>query len=161
MFYLCTGARAFAPPREPLTARAGQEGGTVEVEGWIAELPTERIWENGGTAMETEMEVTSLFGETGWERTSGRVLLRVDAAPEKMPKVGDVVRLAGYLTLPERPKNPGEFDRVQHLQSRGLDYLLKVRTADVESSGADQGCPLSPSDAAQQQTGRNTEGRQS
>jgi hypothetical protein len=89
--------------------------------------------------METEMEVTSLFGETGWERTSGRVLLRVDPSPEKMPKVGDVVRLAGYLTLPERPMNPGEFDRVRHLQSRGLDYILKVRTQDLETVGDQKG----------------------
>ena len=139
VFALYAGARAYAPPRESLKARAGQEGGTVEVEGWIAELPTERIWENGGKAMETEMEVISLFGETGWERTSGRVLLRVDPSPEKMPKVGNVVRLVGYLTLPERPMNPGEFDRVRHLQSRGLDYILKVRTQDLETVGDQNG----------------------
>jgi hypothetical protein len=116
VFSLYAGARAYAPPQESLRARAGQEGGTVRVEGWIAELPTERVWENGAKAMEAEVEATSLFGEAGWERTSGRVLLRVDPSPEKMPRVGEVVRVAGYLTLPERPRNPGEFDRVRQLQ---------------------------------------------
>jgi ComEC/Rec2-related protein len=109
------------------------------VEGWIAELPTERIWQNGGKAMETELEATSLFGETGWERTSGRVLLRVDPSPEKMPRVGEVVRVAGYLALPERARNPGEFDRVRHLQSRGLDYILRVRPGEMEGCGEKQG----------------------
>ena len=139
VFALYAGARAYAPPRESLRARAGQEGGAVLVEGWIAELPTERIWENGGKAMETELEATSLYGERGWERTSGRVLLRVDPSPEKMPKVGEVVRVAGYLTLPERPRNPGEFDRVRHLESRGLDYILKVRPEGLENGGERKG----------------------
>jgi len=139
VFALYAGARAYAPPRESLRARAGSEGGTVRIEGWIAELPAERIWENGGKAMETELEATSLFGEAGWERTSGRVLLRVDPSPEKMPKVGEVVRLAGYLTLPERSRNPGEFDRIRHLQSRGLDYILKVRPEGLESGGERKG----------------------
>ena len=139
VFALYAGARAYAPPRESLKVRAGQEGGTARVEGWIAELPTERIWQNGGKAMETELEATSLFGEEGWERTSGRVLLRVDPSPEKMPSVGEVVRVAGYLALPDRPMNPGEFDRVRHLQSRGLDYILKVRSEDLESSGEEKG----------------------
>ncbi len=139
VFALYAGARAYAPHRESLRARAGSEGGSVRIEGWIAELPTERIWENGGKAMETELEATSLFGEAGWERTSGRVMMRVDPSPEKMPKVGEVVRVAGYLALPERPRNPGEFDRVRHLQSRGLDYVLKVRSEDLESSGKEKG----------------------
>jgi len=139
VFALYSGARAYAPARESLRARAGSEGGTVRIEGWVAELPTERIWENGGGAMEAELEATSLFGETGWERTSGRVLLRVDPSPEKMPRVGEVVRVAGYLTLPERSRNPGEFDRIRHLQSRGLDYILKVRSKDLESSGVKKG----------------------
>ena len=139
VFAIYAGARAYAPPRESLRARAGQEGGTVRVEGWIAELPTERIWQNGGKAMETELEATSLFGQTGWERTSGRVLLRVDPSPEKMPKVGEVVRVAGYLAFPDRPMNPGEFDRVRHLQSRGLDYILKVRSENLECSGEEKG----------------------
>jgi hypothetical protein len=89
--------------------------------------------------METELEATSLFGEAGWERTSGRVLLRVDPSPEKMPKVGEVVRVAGYLTLPEMSRNPGEFDRIRHLQSRGLDYIIRVRSEDLESSGEEKG----------------------
>jgi len=139
VFALYAGARAYAPPRESLRARAGQEGGTVRIEGWIAELPTERIWENGGKAMETELEATSLYGERGWERTSGRVLLRVDPSPEKMPRVGEVVQVAGYLTLPERPRNPGEFDRVRHLESTGLDYILKVRPEGLESDGEKNG----------------------
>jgi len=53
--------------------------------------------------------------------------------------VGEVVRVAGYLTLPERPINPGEFDRVRHLQSRGLDYILKVGSEDLKISGEEKG----------------------
>ena len=139
VFAIYAGARAYAPPRDSLRARAGKEGGSVRIEGWIAELPTERVWENGEKAMEAELEATSLMGESGWERTSGRVLLRVNPAPEKMPAVGEVVRVEGYLTLPERPKNPGEFDRVRHLESRGLDYVFKVRAENLESGGEKEG----------------------
>lgn len=139
VFALYAGARAYAPPRESLRARAGPEGGTVQVEGWVAELPTERVWENGSKAMETELEATSLWGGKGWEKTSGRVLLRVDPCPEKVPRVGEVVRVGGYLAWPEAPRNPGEFDRGRHLRSRGLDYVLKVRAVDLKSVGEKKG----------------------
>ena len=148
VFALSAGTRAYAPPRDSLRARAGEEGGTVILQGWMAELPTERIWQNGEKALESELEAISILGDKGWEKTSGRVLLRVDPAPEKVPKVGEIVRLAGYLALPEKPRNPGEFDRVQHLRARGLDYVLKVRLEELEIVGEQRGIPLAKMAAA-------------
>ena len=148
VFALYAGARAYAPPRDSLRARAGEEGGTVILQGWMAELPTVRIWENGKRALESELEVISIAGDQGWEKASGRVLLRVDPAPEKAPQVGEIVRVAGYLALPEKPRNPGEFDRGQHLRARGLDYVLKVRLEEFEIEGEQRGAFLAKMAAA-------------
>ena len=135
VFNLYAGARAFAPSADSLRARAGEKGGTVQVEGWVAELPTRRVWDGGGEALEAELEVVRLQGQSGWERTRGRVLMRVDPAPEKIPQVGEIVRVVGYLALPVEPRNPGEFNRVRHLRSRGLDYILRTRPEDLEWTG--------------------------
>ncbi|NCZ96453.1 ComEC/Rec2 family competence protein [bacterium] len=132
VFTLYAGARAFAPASDSLRARAGEKGGTAILQGWIAELPAERVWEGGKKVLETEMVVDSLQCEEGWERCPGRILMRIDPVLEDGPKVGDRIQAAGYLTLPEEPKNPGEFNRRTWLRSRGIDYQFRVQAGEVE-----------------------------
>ena len=135
VFALYASARAYAPDPQSIRARAGEQGGTARLEGIMVELPAERTWSNGGKALETEFRVERIETESGWQPSPGKVLIRVDPAPEVFPKVGDRLRVGGYLTLPESPKNPGEFDRRQHLRSQGLDYLFRVHPADLENTG--------------------------
>ena len=136
------GVRAYAPAKDSLRARAGEEAGTAILQGWIAELPAERVWQGGKKALETEMVVDSIQGEQGWERCPGRVLLRVDPAPEVWPQVGDRIRAAGYLSLPEPPKNPGEFPRRTYLRSRGIDHQFRVRAEELQILGPQPGAWL-------------------
>ena len=135
VFALYSSSRAYAPNPQSIRGRAGEEGGTAQVEGVMVELPAERIWSNGGKALEGEFRVERIRSESGWEPCSGKVLMRIDPAPEVIPAVGDLLRVGGYLTLPESPKNPGEFDRRQHIRSQGLDYLFRVHPADLENTG--------------------------
>ena len=135
VFALYTGARAYAPNPQSIKARAGEKGGSARLEGFLAELPTERVWANGGKALEVEFRVQRIETESGWEPCAGKVLMRIDPAPGNVPAVGDLLRVGGCCTLPESPKNPGEFDRRQHLRSQGLDYLFRVHPTDLESTG--------------------------
>lgn len=135
VFALYAGARAYAPHPQSIKARAGEKGGTARLEGIMVELPTERVWTNGGKSWEAEFQVKRIESESGWEPCSGKVLMRIDPAPEAIPAVGDLLWVAGYLTLPDSPQNPGEFDRRQHLRSQGLDYLFRVHPADLENTG--------------------------
>ena len=135
VFVLYTGARVFAPPVDSLRTRAGEEGGTAILGGWIAELPAERVWEGGKKALETEMVVDSIQGGAGWEPCPGRVLIRIEPAPEIQPKVGERLQAAGYLSLPKEPKNPGEFNRRTWLRSRGIDYQFRVRAEEADVLG--------------------------
>lgn len=142
VFVLYAGARVFAPSAESLRARAGGEGGTAILQGWVAELPTERIWEGGKKVLETEMVVDSIQGDQDWERCSGRILVRIDPAPEHGPKVGDRIQAAGYLSLPEEPKNPGEFNRRTYLRSRGIDFQFRVQSDEMKNLGPQPGAGL-------------------
>ena len=139
VFALYAGARAFAPSADSLEARAGEEGGTAILRGWIAELPAERTWEDGKTVLETEMVVDSIQSENGWEPCHGRVAMRIDPVKEPQPKVGERVQAAGYLSLPEKPKNPGEFNRRTWLRSRGIDYQFRVRSEELQILGPQPG----------------------
>jgi len=139
VFTLYAGARAFAPASDSLRARAGEEGGTAILQGWIAELPAERVWEGGKKVLETEVTVDSIQGEKGWETCSGRLLMRVDPTPDRWPKVGDRIQAAGYLSLPAGPKNPGEFNRKTWLRSRGIDYQFRVQAGEMEILGPQNG----------------------
>ena len=142
VFALYAGARAFAPSADSLRTRAGDEGGTAILQGWVAELPAKRTWQDGKEVLETEMKVVSIQGESAWEPCRGRVVLRVDPAPEIWPKVGNRIRAAGYLSLPEEPKNPGEFNRRTWLRSRGIDYQFRVRAEEMEILGSEKGSSL-------------------
>ena len=142
VFALYAGARTFAPSTESLRARAGAEGGTVILQGWVAELPAERVWGEGKKVLETEMVVDLIQGEQGWERCLGRILMRIDPTPEHWPNVGDRVRAAGYLSLPETPKNPGEFNRQTWLRSRGIDYQFRARAEAMQVLGVEPGAWL-------------------
>jgi ComEC/Rec2-related protein len=108
----------------------------------VAELPTERIWEGGKKVLETEMVVDSIQGDQDWERCSGRILVRIDPAPEHGPKVGDRIQAAGYLSLPEEPKNPGEFNRRTYLRSRGIDFQFRVQSDEMKNLGPQPGAGL-------------------
>jgi ComEC/Rec2-related protein len=139
VFALYAGARAFAPSADSLRARAWEEGGTAILQGWIAELPAQRTWEDGKTVLETEMVVDSIQSENGWEPCHGRVAMRIDPATEPQPKVGERVQAAGYLSLPGEPKNPGEFNRRTWLRSRGIDYQFRVRAEEMRILGPQPG----------------------
>ena len=139
VFALYAGARAFAPSADSLRARAGEEGGTAILQGWVAELPAERMWEDGKAVLETEMVVDSIQGENGWDSCHGRVAMRIDPLTESRPAVGDRIQAAGYLTLPEEPKNPGEFNRRTWLRSRGIDYQFRVRAEEMQVLGPQAG----------------------
>ena len=84
------------------------------------------------------MKVISIQSESAWEPCRGRVMMRVDPAPERWPKVGDRIQGAGYLSLPEEPKNPGEFNRRTWLRSRGIDYQFRVRAEEMKTLGPEQ-----------------------
>ena len=142
VFALYTNARVFAPSADSLRARAGEAGGTAILQGWIAELPAKRAWQEGKEVLETEMKVVSIQGDTGWEPCLGRVMLRLDPVPKTWPKVGDRIQTAGYLSLPEEPKNPGEFNRRTWLRSRGIDYQFRVRADGMETLGPEKGVGL-------------------
>ena len=139
VFVLYAGARAFAPAGESLRARAGEEGGTAILQGWVAELPAERVWEGGQKVLEAKMEVDSIQGEKGWEPCSGRVLLRIDPAPEAGFPVGERIEAVGYLTIPDLPKNPGEFNRRTWLRSRGIDFQFRAHAEEIKSLGPQPG----------------------
>ena len=139
VFALYAGARNFSPGADSLRARAGEEGGTAILQGWIAELPTERTWGDGKTVLETEMVVDSIQSEERWEVCRGRVAMRIDPLTEPQPKVGDRIQAAGYLSLPEEPKNPGEFNRRTWLRSRGIDYQFRLRAEEMQVLGPQPG----------------------
>ena len=139
VFALYAGARAYAPTKESLRARAGEEGGTAILQGWIADLPAERVWEGGKKVFEAKMQVDSIQGEKGWEKSPGRVLLRIDPAPEAGLPVGAQIEAAGYLTIPDLPKNPGEFNRRTWLRSRGIDFQFGVHAEEIKSPGSQPG----------------------
>ena len=139
VFVMYAGERAFAPSKESLRARAGEEGGTAILQGWIAELPAERTWEGGKKVLEARMKVDSIRGDGGWEKCPGHVLLRIDPAPLAGLPVGERVEVAGYLALPDLPKNPGEFNRRTWLRSRGIDFQCRVHAEDLKTLGDQPG----------------------
>ena len=142
VFTLYAGARAFAPAKESLRARAGEEGGTAILQGWIAELPTERLWEGGKKVLEAEMEVDLIRGEEGWERCPGRILLRIDPVPEAELPVGERIEAGGYLSIPDLPKNPGEFNRRTWFRAQGLDFQFRIRMEELKNLGPRPGAWL-------------------
>lgn len=49
---------------------------------------------------------------------------------------GDVLRVGGNLTEPDRPGNPGEFDYADHLRRQGICYVLWPDSIEVIGSGS-------------------------
>ena len=48
---------------------------------------------------------------------------------------GDVIRLTGKLSEPERPGNPGEFDYAEYLRRKGISYVMWPEEIRVISKG--------------------------
>lgn len=49
---------------------------------------------------------------------------------DDLPVPGSVVTIRGILSAPERPRNPGEYDRESDLRRRGIRYSLKVLSSE-------------------------------
>ena len=49
---------------------------------------------------------------------------------------GDMLRIGGNLTKPDKPGNPGEFDYADHLRRQGICYVLWPDSIEVIGSGS-------------------------
>src|SRR5262249_10518032 len=63
-----------------------------------------------------------------WLAVSGRVRMNVDGRLDGF-HVGDEVEAVGWMERPQRPANPGEFDRSAYARDRRLRAELHVRKA--------------------------------
>lgn len=92
---------------DPLAGRAA-----VQVEGVVG------LVESTGRRTRVWLDLDGVYDRDGWESSSGRVLLTVNARVELLP--GDRVRALAMLSEPRTFGNPGEFDYRHWLKRRGV-----------------------------------------
>jgi competence protein ComEC len=114
------GARFLRPACTPDAPCALALPGKAMIEGWIA---TDPVFEGDG--MRFDFEVAAVRAPEGWR--SVRSGVRVHArGVQGAWQVGDCLRLEAWLRLPRNFANPGAFDYVRHLRSRGIDVTGSI-----------------------------------
>ena len=92
---------------DPLAGRAA-----TQVEGVVD------LVESTGTRTKVWLDLDGVYDRDGWESSSGKLLLTVNARVELLP--GDRVRALAMLSEPRTFGNPGEFDYRHWLKRRGV-----------------------------------------
>lgn len=65
-----------------------------------------------------------------WLDVTGGVRVDVSGLASEL-RVGDEIELLGRLSLPERPRNPGEFDFAEFLRKQGVRAVMRCRSLDA------------------------------
>ncbi|MEM7577838.1 MAG: ComEC/Rec2 family competence protein [Planctomycetota bacterium] len=112
------------------------DGQLAEVEGTIVSRPRISAPSEGffaDFAYERPRTLTTLRveriarDEQRWENASGHILIKLDEAETSL-RIGDRVRLLGWVGDVGSPKNPGEFGYRDWLADRGVRGRMTVRT---------------------------------
>ncbi|GBF35306.1 late competence protein ComEC, DNA transport [Desulfocucumis palustris] len=92
---------------------------------------------------------TRYLVKTGWvtmggirKRYEGKIIIRA-AAGIPVFNYGHGLKARGYLSMPEEPGNPGQFNYRSYLSRRGIGGILAVNSGDqIDSTGLSGGNPL-------------------
>ncbi len=92
---------------------------------------------------------TRYLVETNWvtiggkrKRYEGRIIVRA-AADIRVFNYGHNLKARGYLSMPEKPGNPGQFNYRSYLLRRGIGGILTVDSGDdIDGTGLSGGSPL-------------------
>jgi len=95
------------------------------IEGWIATDPALQ-----GGDVRFDFDATAVRRREGWRAMHGGVRMRVQGVREAW-HVGDCLRVEAWLRAPHNFANPGAFDYVSYLRSRGIDVTGSVRPEDA------------------------------
>lgn len=112
-------------------------GHFVTVEGWVSGEPDVR-------SREVYYRVRPDWLTFGDKRrlVSGNVLIRCTKGG-KVYGYGDRVVARGYLSMPDEPGNPGQFDYRMYLLRKGIGAVLSVKDeGDIVTTGTGTGNPL-------------------
>ena len=125
---------------------------------WWGTVVSEPVRRDGRLELTLALEAVAVPrpGGTGdRQRIRGKVLLRVlqwegsEAGqseadqPDEDPRVGQCLRIYGWVSPPSPPRNPGEFDYAGWLRAQGIGALLYTRDRSaVEVSGWGRLSPL-------------------
>lgn len=144
-------------PASDLSHFANHDGTTARIRGVVHSAPVAQTTRHdvlrslpGDAASATTRFIVRAVerqdgGTQHWHSASGRVQVTVvGVLPRTTPiTVGDSVELLGRLTLPEEPRNPGEFDFASYLRDQKITTTLQVRETE-QVLRIQQGGPTSP-----------------
>ena len=84
--------------------------------------------------------VTGFESETGWQPASGRIDVTLEQ-PDPTLAAGQTIRAWGFLSRPDGPENPGEFDFAAYDRQRRIMADFKIRRAGAMELVRDDGPP--------------------
>ncbi len=117
---------------------AQEEPRPARVIGTIAERPqlireldegSSRPWASRERSV-LVIECRKLRDGDQWLDVTGGVRVDVSGLASKL-RIGDEVELLGRLSLPDRPRNVGEFDFAEFLRKQGIHAVLRCRSLDA------------------------------
>jgi competence protein ComEC len=106
-----------------------------QITGGLAEmrrLPLKQILTGNATAVRAN---------SGWQPVSGRIIVSVEPPLDNL-SAGQTIRAAGFLSRPESPQNPGQFDYAQYDRQQGILVNFRVRRSEGIQIIHDDGPPL-------------------
>lgn len=120
-----------------IAAHVGAEPQLAEVTGRVLDEPRLRPNSRGAfaafayqpPATMLTLEVSSVVAEGAERPAAGRLLVKVAGADYRL-KAGQQVRMWGWLSAIDGPRNPGEFDYRRWYRSQGVRGRLSVPTRD-------------------------------
>src|SRR3984957_18403219 len=83
-------------------------------------------------------DVTGIQTQTGWQSASGRIVLTIEP-PDDALAAGQTIRALGFLSRPDPPANPGEFDFAAYDRRLRILADFKVRRAGTIQIVGDSG----------------------
>jgi competence protein ComEC len=83
-------------------------------------------------------EVTSVRAQTGWRPASGRIELTIEP-PDESLNAGQTIRAWGFLSRPQAPENPGEFNFAAYDRRQRVMAEFRIRRSSTIEPERDDG----------------------
>lgn len=131
-------ARALSLPENHLARLAGEEASEAHLRLEVMEDPVLRQEEGRVVRRDFRARIVAVESPSGWKDSDGRVICKVEDGESEVPAYGDTLEGRGYLSMPDSPDNPGQFDYASWLRSQGILHEFQLKDGDwtvVERGG--------------------------
>ncbi|MDO5581623.1 MAG: ComEC/Rec2 family competence protein [Planctomycetia bacterium] len=121
-------------PQSEIGFRTSRQSSPVFLDGWICDLPSAKLPSIPPLGRNIEPEIQTRFivkakavsNGRQWDPCSGFVSVIVSGEADHLFRIGDLVRLKGYINRPSPVSNPCDFDMNFQLRTQRINTLINI-----------------------------------